>query len=196
MLSLSPQQSSHCLPVEPSGPGDGTLAHPLLGQGMDQCPALFPSFLGTLAGRLSARSWRRKCSWYGLRQWNTSQQGTVAPEDLLSNLRQVLQQMKPVGHLHGIGCSSPGTFRVLAAPVSADNFHSWMPLQPVGQTSRRTILEQVHHSTSFQVYQDGAVAVPLLPGPIIDPQHPGRKRLGLWSGADATQQGIWAGGKP
>src|ERR671918_526908 len=104
--------------------------------------------------------------------------------------------MKSVGHLACTGRSSPGTFRILAAPVSADDSHSGVLLQPVGETSRGTILEQVQDPASFQVHQDGAVAVSLLPGPIIDPQHPGRKKWGLWSGADVAQQGVWADGKP
>src|SRR5262249_3344022 len=77
-----------------------------------------------------------------------------------------------------------GALDVLIAPVPADDLDPGMGLQPGGEGVRRALRQQVHRPAALQVAEDRAVALALLPGPVIDTQDPHRGLSGKRSTAD------------
>ena len=78
--------------------------------------------------------------------------------------------------------------------VPADHLDPGMGLEPRRHGVRVAVGQQVDDVTAFQVHDDGAVALPLAPRPVVDPHDPrGPCRLVL-EPLDPPQQCIGAGG--
>ena len=57
-------------------------------------------------------------------------------------------------------------------PVARNDLHFRMLLQPLRQLIGRALRQQVRYGSSFQIDQDRAVGLSLLPRPVIDTHHP------------------------
>jgi hypothetical protein len=75
--------------------------------------------------------------------------------------------MKAIGDLHRLGRPLAGTLGVRPAPVTADDLHFWMLVQPRRQDLRRAIGQQVDHLLRLQVHQDGSIRPPAPVRPVI-----------------------------
>lgn len=53
-------------------------------------------------------------------------------EDLGERFREVLHQMKAIGHLRGLGSSLPRPISIGFGPIACDDFDAWVRLQPLG----------------------------------------------------------------
>ena len=73
--------------------------------------------------------------------------------------------------------------------ITGDQFDFWMAFQPLGQGRRISVWQQVDDLVPLQVDEDGAVALPFAPGPVIDAQLSNRGR-GRYHPPQLGQQGI------
>jgi hypothetical protein len=73
---------------------------------------------------------------------------------------QVVPKMPPVGDLHSVGCAVSGTVGVAAGPVPADDLHTGMATEPVGEVGGVPAQEHVDRAVPVgQVDQHRAVLV-------------------------------------
>jgi hypothetical protein len=100
----------------------------------------------------------------------------------------VAQQMPAVQDLGGIRCASGGSVGIGAGAVTDNGRDTGMLLQPRRQSFGTTVGQQVDNPATLEIAQDRAVALALLPCPIIDAEHPDRwDRPGI-TGTDTVQQ--------
>src|SRR5512135_2972644 len=114
-------------------------------------------------------------------------------EKPLNRLTQVLQQMPAIGDLLGIGRRFGSGLGIVRPAVPADQFDAGMSREPGLDRFRVTVGQQINDPATLQVHDDGPVASPLAPGPVVDTDEPrGRSRLVLEL-LDAPEQRIRAG---
>jgi hypothetical protein len=101
----------------------------------------------------------------------------------LDHLAQVLEQVPTIRHLNRLGSAQGGTTGILGGAVARDHLDRAVAFQPLRQGLRGAVGEQVDHPPHLQVDQNGPVGPPLLQGPIVHPQHAGRRALGQRNGA-------------
>jgi hypothetical protein len=87
---------------------------------------------------------------------------------------EVLQQMPSIGHLNSVRSGPACCFGVGAGTVAADYLYTWMSVQPSDDGICFPVRQKINHFTCFQITQNGSIAIPLAPRPIVDPHHPGR----------------------
>ena len=105
-------------------------------------------------------------------------------------ITQVLHQVPSVGDLESSGCSLRGSVGISAGSVTADNFDAGVLTQPGGERSSFAIRQQVNGAATFEINEDGAVAMPTSKGPVVDAEH-ARGWMFFEGGVpDAPQQGI------
>src|ERR1700732_3471344 len=104
--------------------------------------------------------------------WRYGQSSTLSTEFFFYRLSQIQQQMKAVGNLSRLRCAAPSSAGIESEPVARDDLHFRMLLQPLRQLIGRALRQQVRYGSSFQIDQDRAVALSLLPRPVIDTHHP------------------------
>ncbi|MBV9939577.1 MAG: hypothetical protein JO150_13805 [Acidobacteriaceae bacterium] len=56
----------------------------------------------------------------------------VSSEGHLQGLRQILQQVEAVGHLHGLGCAVAGPFGIGTGAIARKDRHAGVFAQPSG----------------------------------------------------------------
>ena len=61
-----------------------------------------------------------------------------------NNISQVLQEVKTVRNLHCMGSSSSSCFGVLAAAIPAHYLHPWMLREPMGESVRAAVGQDVY----------------------------------------------------
>jgi transposase InsO family protein len=90
----------------------------------------------------------------------------------------VLHQVPAVGDLRDLRGGADDRLTVAAAAVARDDLDGRMIRQPRLDRSGLAVGKQVDNLTSLQIADDGAVAMPALPGPVVDADNPGdRLRL-------------------
>ena len=104
----------------------------------------------------------------------------------LDRFPQVFDEMKPIDHLHGVWSATANAVCIEGTPIATDHRHGRMLGEPVGDKVRRALGQEVKHLVILQVDQDGAIALPASPGPLIDPQHLGTTAPG--AGAPCTSR--------
>jgi hypothetical protein len=123
--------------------GDGMPRPPLVVQRPHLLRALDPAGPTLSRLRLSGR-WR---GWHGdgdgaVRQGHplTTDRSIDGRERLVMRLEhgfesfhQILQEVKPVGDLHGLGRSLARPIGIGLGPIASDDLHPWMGLEPLGQ---------------------------------------------------------------
>jgi hypothetical protein len=78
-------------------------------------------------------------------------------EDLIQGFRQVLEEVKPVGNLDGRGCPLVRAIGVRWRPITGNDLHPRMLLEPVGQGLSRAIGEKRHRLMALQIDQHRAI---------------------------------------
>ena len=99
----------------------------------------------------------------------------------LDGFPQVFDQMKPIHDLDGVRRAPANAIRIEGTPIPTDDGHGGMLGQPVRDEVRRALGQEVKDLVILQIDQDGPVALPASPRPLIDPQHlggRGRRRRG------------------
>jgi hypothetical protein len=84
------------------------------------------------------------------------------------SLTQVAQEVPSIGHLDRLRRSLPDSFCIGAGAVPADNLHARVCAQPRGDGLALPVRQKIDHPARLKVAQNGAVAVALAPGPIVD----------------------------
>jgi hypothetical protein len=95
-----------------------------------------------------------------------------AAQLLFDRLPEVLEQVEAIGHLPGLRRALASALRVEAAAIPADDLKSRMLAQPPTSGLGRPVGQHVDDLAPFEVDHDRPVAQALLPGPVIDPDHP------------------------
>src|SRR5580700_10153064 len=104
--------------------------------------------------------------------WRYGQSSTLSSEFFFYRLSQIQQQMKAVGNLSRLRCAPPSSAGIESEPIARDDLHFRMLLQLLRQLVGRALRQQVRYGSSFQIDQDRAVGLSLLPSPVIDTHHP------------------------
>jgi len=84
---------------------------------------------------------------------------------------QVAQQMPAISYLNGARNCLARRFGIDAAAVTAHDLYTGMLPQPSSHGRRLSIRQQVDDPALLQIAEYGAVAMALLPCPVIDPKH-------------------------
>src|SRR5436305_2259493 len=92
-------------------------------------------------------------------------------ETACQRFTQGADQMPAIRRLPSLRCPETGSFGIGSRPVAADDLHPRMRLEPGGESLGGTDRQQIDHAMRFQVHQNGAVAMPPFPGPVIHPEH-------------------------
>ncbi len=94
--------------------------------------------------------------------------------------REILQQVKAISYLNGIGCTAACTFGIAPAPIPTDDLGATVLFQPRLKRFWLPVGQEVDHAVSLEINHDSAVAVTTAEGEVIDTQDArcvmGRKR--------------------
>jgi hypothetical protein len=85
----------------------------------------------------------------------------------LGRFPQVFDQMKPIHDLDGLRGTTAHAVRIESAPISPDYRHRGMLGEPTGDEVRRALGQEVNDVVILQVHQDGPVALPAPPRPLV-----------------------------
>ncbi len=97
--------------------------------------------------------------------------------------------MPAISHLNGSRKRLARGFGIDATAVTTHDLRARMLSQPPGYGLGLTIREQVDHLALLQIAEDRAVAVTLLPCPVVDPKHAWRcDRCSRGSMVELTEQ--------
>src|SRR5260221_8739644 len=94
----------------------------------------------------------------------------LADQQPIQRHPQVLQQVKAVGDLGGLGCPRSCALGNRPATVATDHLHraSSMDAEPIGKGGRLAVREEVEHAMRFEVHEDGPVAGAAAKGEVVD----------------------------
>ena len=84
-------------------------------------------------------------------------------------LAEVLDQMKPIDHLHRLGCPPANAVGIEVTPIAADDGDRRMLGQPGRHGRGRAVRQQVHDAMRLEIDQDGAIPMAPPPGPLVHP---------------------------
>jgi hypothetical protein len=120
----------------------------------------------------------------------------LAVEERLNRLPEIFDQMKPIHHLHGMGCSTVHALGIERPPVATDDEDGRMLREPGGHALRRALGQQGKHPLILQIDQAGSIALPAPPGPRIAPKHLRGGGITCRRCLPAPPQGVWTGPQP
>ena len=112
-------------------------------------------------------------------------------EEGLDGFAQVFDQMKPIDHLHGLGCPTANALGVEGTPVPTDYGDRRMLREPGGHALRRALGQEVQDLIILQIGQDGPVALPAPPRPLVHPMTLWGGVAGVGAACTSPQQGVW-----
>jgi hypothetical protein len=124
------------------------------------------------------------------------ERGPLAVEEVLQGFTQVFDQMKAIDHLHGLGGPTANTIGVEGTPVPTDDGDCGMLRQPGGHALCGALGQQVQDAMILQIDEDGPIAVPTPPGPLIYPNALRGDGIRRWSCLHEPQEGVRAGPQP
>ena len=120
---------------------------------------------------------------------------SVGPEHVGQHIRQIVQQMKAVGHLAGGGRPQAGGFRIRLRPIPDDHLDPRMGLQPLGHGRGFPVGEE-SGPCPLQVQEDGTIGVTLPPREVVHAADLWRGDCRAGGPADHPSQGVPAGARP
>ena len=91
----------------------------------------------------------------------------VAIDNGTDGIAEIAQQMPAIGYLDRFRRALPDPVRVGTGAVACDDLDAGMLAQPISKGFGLPIRQQVHDLVTLEVDEDGAVATPTPPGPII-----------------------------
>jgi hypothetical protein len=95
-------------------------------------------------------------------------------EHLFEAFHQMLQQVKPISDLGGLGCPEARPIGIGTGPIARDDLHPRVGPQPLRQGPGLTIGPQGDRLPAFQINQDGPRGLAFAQGEIVDAQDPWR----------------------
>jgi hypothetical protein len=113
-------------------------------------------------------------------------------EHLLQGLRQIAQEMKPVGDLRGRRRPGACTLRIRTRPVARNDFNARVLAEPLRQGLRRALGQQGDRLMAFEINQHGAISLAFAEGKIIYAQHAGRRRVRRGLATEEAEQCVAA----
>ena len=117
----------------------------------------------------------------------------MALEQALDGLAHVLQQVPSIGDLPGLGRRLGGGLGVGRRAVPADQLDVGMGPEPRLDGRGITVRQEIDDVAGLEVDDDGAIALPLAPGPVVDADEPRGPRRWRPRPLDAPQQRVGAG---
>jgi hypothetical protein len=90
-------------------------------------------------------------------------------EHLIEGLHPILEQVKAVGDLRGLGCPVACPIGIGSGPIARDDLHPWMRLEPLGQGLGLPIGHQGDRLPTFQSDQHCAIALAFTEREIVHP---------------------------
>jgi len=104
-----------------------------------------------------------------------TQAGMLGIKKSLDRRCHIRKHMPAIGNLNGRRRTLPRAVSIGAGAIAADQFNSWMLLEPGCQRGRFPVRKQINGGAPLEVYQDRAVTLPFVLRPVIDPND-------LWGG--------------
>src|SRR5687767_5362270 len=104
--------------------------------------------------------------------------------------------MKPIDHLHRLGCAPAHAVGIQVAAIATDRRDGGMLGQPGRDGGGRAVRQQVDDAMRLQIDEDRAIAMAPPPGPLVYTDD-----LEGWRGRDRNppdqaEQPRWTGGEP
>jgi hypothetical protein len=99
------------------------------------------------------------------------QTSSLAVKQFFELLSYVLDQMKTICHLSGLGSSLPGCIGVTAGTISAHNFNLRMLLKPQFHGFRPPIWKQIDDLMPLSIDENGPIPLATTPTPVINTNH-------------------------
>jgi hypothetical protein len=103
-----------------------------------QLPQLAGGSATTYAGCGGRNSGHRCPRW---RQRQLAERRSMAVEDLLDDLAEIVDDVKPISNLNCLWCTTRCPFGISSAPITGHNLNAGMCFEPVGERGGRPILE-------------------------------------------------------
>jgi hypothetical protein len=170
--------------------GDGPPGPPLLVQAPDplvERPPLCLALVGQFPGRA-----RRRWGWHrhGHRAVGSRHRCLVkgridrlkgvamSVKHLVEGFGEVLQQVKAIGHLDGVGGALSGPIRIGSGPIPSEHADAGMGLQPEGEGLGLTIGQEGERPPPFEIDQPSPLGLALAIRPIVDTEHVRRGHIG------------------
>ena len=113
-------------------------------------------------------------------------------EHLLEGFHQILQEVKPIRDLGGLGGPVARPIGIGSGPIARDDLHPWVGPQPLRQGLGLPIGQQGDRLPAFQIDQDGPIGLAFTEREIIDAQDPGRAVARERQATDEAQEGLTA----
>ena len=121
------------------------------------------------------------------------ERGLLIVQKGLDRLTEVFDQMEAIHDLHGLRCSTTNALGVERTPLATDDADGRILHEPGGDALCRALGQEVKHPMILQIDQNGPVALPPPPRPLVHAD-------GLQSGGGGRggrphqpQQGVGAG---
>jgi len=115
-------------------------------------------------------------------------------EDLLERFHQILEQVKPIGDLGGLGRSLARTVGLGFGPVARDDLHPRVRPQPLGQGLCLAVGQQGDRLAALEIDQPRAIRLAFAQGEIVDTQDGGGSARRDRQPAEQAQQRVPAHG--
>jgi hypothetical protein len=91
----------------------------------------------------------------------------VVDQQGFQRLAEVLDQVKPVHHLRGLGRPPANTVGVELAPVATDDGDRRMLGQPDGDGGSRAVRQEIDDPMGCQINEDGTIPMASPPRPLV-----------------------------
>jgi hypothetical protein len=77
--------------------------------------------------------------------------------------------VEAIDHLHRLGCPPANAVGVEVTAIATDRGDRRVPGEPGGDAGRRAVRQEIDHPMRQEIDEDGAIAMPPPPGPLVDP---------------------------
>jgi hypothetical protein len=140
--------------------------------------------------RWSKREWRRgrRDERFGRFDLHALDLLAAAPtaHDFIQRATHVLDEVEPIGNLHGVRRTSATSIGIGAAAISDNDLHAGMGLQPLNQRVGITTGKDVDGLVAFDIDEHRGVARPPPQRKIVDTQHAWCRNRGLAQHSDQS----------
>src|SRR5260370_39135263 len=130
------------------------------------CMAVLP-FLFSLPCHGPLRGKRLSCQLMGRR----FQETFVMTKEFFQSFCKIFLQMESIHNLFGLGSACIRRSTKDLATITRDDLDFGVLFEPSGTRLHRALRQQISYSPMFEVHQDGPIACPLLPSPLVDSSH-------------------------
>ena len=118
---------------------------------------------------------------------------SVAVHQPLQRVTEVAEKVPAVGDLDGIRCSLSGSLRIGSGPITSDDVHPGVLIEPSRHRVSGPIRQEIDDAPTFEIADDRAVAAATTERPVIDADDAGRRMTRQISRPDQAQQRVATG---